>query len=117
MRTLGALSLLTALVAATPIARPPATPKRPVVDVFHGISVRDDYRWLENWNDPAVKKWSDTENDYARQYLDHLPNVTALRGRVTKIMEAKTISYGSVRMPQGAAVRGGSTSRPSSSPC
>jgi prolyl oligopeptidase len=101
MRTLGALSLLTALVAATPIARPPATPKRPVVDVFHGVKVTDDYRWLENWNDPAVKKWSDAENAYARQYLDHLPNVTALRGRVTKIMEAKTISYGSVEYRKG----------------
>jgi prolyl oligopeptidase len=101
MRTLGPLALLTALVAATPIAKPPATPKRPVVDVYHGISVRDDYRWLENWNDPEVRKWSDAENACARHYLDHLSNVPALRSRVTEIMQAKTIGYGSVEYRKG----------------
>jgi hypothetical protein len=29
---------------------PPPSPKRPVTDVYHGVKVVDDYRWLENNN-------------------------------------------------------------------
>ena len=52
---------------------PPATPKHPVTDEYHGIKVVDDYRWLENWSDPAVHAWSDAQNHYARSVLDALP--------------------------------------------
>ena len=44
--------------------------------------------------DPEVKAWSDAENAYARQFLDRLPNVAAIRARVTEIMSAKSPSYG-----------------------
>ena len=41
-----------------------------------------------------MKAWSDTQNVFARDCLKHLPNVTAIRERLTQIMTAKTISYG-----------------------
>src|ERR1700722_10113577 len=90
-----------ATLSASVFGAPPSTPKRPVTDTYHGVKVVDDYRWLQNWNDPQVKQWSDAENAFARQYLDHLPNVPALRSRVTQIMEAKTISYGGVQYRKG----------------
>jgi prolyl oligopeptidase len=92
---------LAALFSVAFTIQPPATPKRPVTDAYHGITVTDDYRWLQNWNDPAVREWSEKENAYARQCLDHLPNVPALRSRVTEIMQAKTISYGGVHYRKG----------------
>jgi prolyl oligopeptidase len=88
--------------AQSPIAQsPPVAPKRPVTDTYHGVKVQDDYRWLQNWNDPEVREWSEKENAYARQFLEHLPGVPALRSRVTQIMEAKTISYGGVQYRKG----------------
>jgi prolyl oligopeptidase len=90
-----------ATLSATAFGAPPSTPKRPVTDTYHGVKVVDDYRWLQNWNDPEVKQWSDAENAFARQYLDHLSDVPALRRRVTQIMEAKTISYGGVVYRKG----------------
>ena len=38
----------------------PAPPPRPasVTDEYHGVNLSEDYRWLENWDDPAVKQWS-----------------------------------------------------------
>src|ERR1700737_429309 len=50
----------------------PVTPKKPVVDEYHGVKVTDDYRWLENWDDPAVREWSDAQNRRARASLDGL---------------------------------------------
>ncbi|HVP48367.1 MAG TPA: hypothetical protein VMT32_17355, partial [Bryobacteraceae bacterium] len=43
-------------------AQPPATPKRPVTDIYHGVRVTDDYRWLEDFSNPEVKAWSDAQN-------------------------------------------------------
>ena len=82
-------------------AQPPATPVRPVTDTYHGVKVVDPYRWLEKDRDPEVKAWSDAENDYARSILDRLPNVEAIRRRVTEIMSARSPSYAS------ATYRGG----------
>jgi prolyl oligopeptidase len=101
MRIPSTLVALAALFSAAFSIQPPATPKRPVIDTYHGVTVTDDYRWLQNWNDPAVREWSEKENAYARQFLDHLPNVPALRSRITEIMEAKTISYGGVQYRKG----------------
>src|SRR5262245_55186808 len=90
---------LTAL--ATAAAMPPESPKKPVTDVYHGSRVVDDYRWLEDWNDPAVQKWSDAQNESARASLDHLPHVAEIRARVTEIMSAKTVSYAGVEYRKG----------------
>jgi prolyl oligopeptidase len=58
-------------LAQTALPNPPDAPKRRVTDQYHGIKITDDYRWLENWDDPAVKQWSAGENQRTREYLDH----------------------------------------------
>ena len=52
--------------------------KKLVVDIYHGVKVTDDYRWLENDSDPAVKAWSDAQNTAARRFLDAIPTRAAL---------------------------------------
>jgi prolyl oligopeptidase len=74
---------------------PPVTPKKPVTDTYHGVAVTDPYRWLEDWNDKAVQDWSAAQNAYARGVLDALPHVDQIRARVTEVMSAQTVSYGS----------------------
>jgi prolyl oligopeptidase len=75
------------------VSKPPDTPKRPVTDEYQGVKVTDDYRWLENWDDPAVKQWSATQNAHAREYLDHLPARAAIRARVAQLIAAGSASY------------------------
>ena len=74
-------------------AMPPPTAKRAVTDVYHGVQVQDDYRWLEDGSQQEVQAWSDAQNAHARAYLDQLPNVAAIRARVTEIMSARTVGY------------------------
>ncbi len=80
---------------------PPVTPIRPVTDTYHGVSVADPYRWLEDWNDPAVKAWSAEQNSYARSILDALPHVAQIRSRVSEIVGAQVISYSSLAFADG----------------
>jgi prolyl oligopeptidase len=94
-------TFVTLLAAATAIAAPPAAPKKPVTDTYHGVAVTDEYRWLEDGNDKDVQKWSEAQNAHARSVLDKLPGVDTLREKLTKIMAAKTTSH------LALAVRGG----------
>ena len=58
---------LLALVAAASVATAaPPTPTKPVSDIYHGVTVVDPYRWLEDGKNPEVRKWSDAQNVYAR---------------------------------------------------
>ena len=60
--------------SAQSLPPPPPTPKHPVIETYHGVSVTDNYRWLEDWSNPAVRAWSEVQNTYARRYLDRLPD-------------------------------------------
>src|SRR5208337_945110 len=81
-------STMLALGLLVPLAHggPPATRKEPVKDTYHGTTITDDYRWLEDWSNPQVKAWSEAQNAYARAFLGKLPGVVTLREELTKIM-------------------------------
>jgi prolyl oligopeptidase len=90
--------------AAKKTSGPPApslTAKKPVVTEYHGVKVVDDYRWLENWADPAVRRFSDEENRYARSVLDALPGAAALRKRVGDLMRFPSTGFGSLVRRRG----------------
>ena len=72
------LMSVVALAQGAVVPQPPATPKRPVTDEYGAIKVTDDYRWLEDVNNPAVRAWSDAQNREARSYLDALPMRAAI---------------------------------------
>ncbi|MGI8961381.1 MAG: prolyl oligopeptidase family serine peptidase [Bryobacteraceae bacterium] len=81
--------------------RPPPAPKRPVKDVYHGITVVDDYRWLENFADPEVKRWVAAENAYTRSLLDKLPGRAGLAHEVDATIKKLPTSYGGLRVVGG----------------
>ena len=68
----------------------PETPKKQVVNEYHGTPVTDDYQWLENSADPEVQRWSDAQNAYARSVLDALPARKAIHERATQISTASS---------------------------
>ena len=85
--------LFTSAAFSQNLPKPPATPKVPVTDEYQGIKVTDDYRWLENWDDPAVKQWSAAENARTREYLDHLQSRPAIKQRLQQLVAASSASY------------------------
>jgi prolyl oligopeptidase len=87
------LFVSSALAQNSPVPKPPDTPKHAVTDDYQGVKVTDDYRWLENWDDPAVKQWSAAENARTREYLDHLPARTAIKEHIHKLVDASSASY------------------------
>ncbi len=77
------------------------TPKRPVTDEYHGVRVVDDYRWLEDLNDPEVRRWNEEQSKYSRGVLDGLPMREQVRERVAKLYGATSADYPDVKFAGG----------------
>src|SRR2546425_12066550 len=84
-----ALALTVVAAAAGPQQGPPPTAQRPVTDQYHGVTVTDPYRWLENWNDPEVRAWADAQNAYTRATLDAQPFAATVHARVKALGTAE----------------------------
>lgn len=95
------LFALSATAQNAAIPQPPATPRHPVTDEYQGVKVTDDYRWLENWDDPAVKQWSAAQNARTREYLDHLPAREAIKDRLHQLAAAGSATYFNVQFRAG----------------
>ena len=90
-----AWTVLGCVIAGSPagaagLAYPPAD-KRPVSDTYHGVTVTDDYRWLEDENAADVKAWIAAQNQFARAYLDAIPQRPAIARRVSELLRTRAV--------------------------
>ena len=90
---------------AEPI-RYPDTRKDATVDVYHGVSVADPYRWLETpvklgdqqvdegtrRQSAEVRAWVAAENDITEAYLAKIPERDAIRKRLTELWSYERFS-------------------------
>jgi prolyl oligopeptidase len=79
----------------------PDTPRKPVVETYHGEKVQDDYQWLEDGDDPAVRAWSDAQNAHARAVLDALPGRRQIRDRLAAFHSDTSAAYFNPQHRQG----------------
>jgi prolyl oligopeptidase len=70
----------------------PVTKKVNQVDVYHGTSIADPYRWLENDTAQDVKAWVDAENKVTFDYLNKIPFRQKIKNRLTEILNYEKYS-------------------------
>ena len=87
------LSLCSFGSPADPTSR---TPKKPVTDEYQGVKVEDDYQWLEQDDDPAVKAWSDAQNQKTRAYIDKLPDRAGIEKQLKEWYAKISPSYSGI---------------------
>jgi prolyl oligopeptidase len=75
MASTGAAFLLAGrrALAVRPI-KAPLSRARPFSETVHGIRIDDPYRWMENDQDPAWKAALSEQSNYAKAFLDQLPD-------------------------------------------
>ena len=71
---------------------PPPTTAEPVTEMIHGVKITDPYRWLENQNSPETRAWLESQEKYARAYLDAIPGRDQLRRTFEGLLKIDSIS-------------------------
>jgi prolyl oligopeptidase len=87
--------------SAAPDAELPKTVKIPVTDTYHGVSVVDDYRWLENGDDPKVKEWVAAQNAYTQAYLSKLPQRAGIVDFLKATRQKAQVQYSDLQYAGG----------------
>jgi prolyl oligopeptidase len=78
-------------VANQPISPPPAAKRQAVDSVYHGISVPDPYRWLEDGTAEDTQTWVAQQNSRTRQALDARPNRGQWHERLVALMATPVV--------------------------
>jgi prolyl oligopeptidase len=55
------------------------------IDVYHGVEVKDPYRWLENPDSTESKAWIEAQNQLTFGYLSQIPAREEIKQRVTQL--------------------------------
>ena len=80
------LITMTSAYAAEPSSlKYPVTRQDKVSDVYHGVTVADPYRWLEDDNAAETKAWVKAQNEVTFDYLRKLPRRDKIKARLTKL--------------------------------
>ncbi len=77
----------------------PQTVRGDQVDDYHGTKVADPYRWLEDTDSPATKKWIDAQNKLTESYLAQVPQREKIKSRMTELWDYE--SFGLPRHRKG----------------
>ncbi|MCF4966338.1 prolyl oligopeptidase family serine peptidase [Nostoc sp. CMAA1605] len=65
----------------------PDTQKIDQIDDYHGTSVADPYRWLEDPNSEATQRWVEAQNQITFTYLEKIPARDKIKQRLTKLWD------------------------------
>jgi prolyl oligopeptidase len=63
----------------------PETKKTDVKEDYHGTTVADPYRWLEDDNSEETKKWVQAQNEVTNAYLSSIPDREKVKKRLEEL--------------------------------
>lgn len=61
-------------------------------DDYHGVSVADPYRWLEDANSAETQAWVEAQNKLTQSYLAQIPRREAIKQRLTQLWNYERFS-------------------------
>ena len=65
----------------------PSSPQQDVTDVYHGVEIKDSYRWLENPDSEETKVWITAQNKLTFDYLSTISAREKIKQRLTKLWD------------------------------
>jgi prolyl oligopeptidase len=92
--------LLAAATASATAAAPPVAEVKDMPTTYHGITVPDPYRWLEDSKSAPAQTWLKGQGAAARSMLDRIDGRDAIAQRLMELADAQGDAVGSLmRLP------------------
>ncbi len=63
----------------------PLTARISRADAYHGVTVEDPYRWLEQLDSPETRSWVDAQNRLSQPRLESIPQRAWIKQRLTRL--------------------------------
>jgi prolyl oligopeptidase len=67
--------------------RYPVTRQSDQIDTYHGVTVADPYRWLEDPDSQETRAWVESQNQVTFAYLEQIPQRQSLKDRLTQLWD------------------------------
>ena len=83
---------------------PPVAAVKPVADTYHGVTVTDGYRYMEDVSAPEVRQWAKAQDDATRSALDALPGRATLLARIRELDSSDPTRIRAVKLAAGGKV-------------
>lgn len=81
---------------------PPVAPVEVVTDSYHGTSINDPYRYMEDFRQPRVQAWVKAQAEFAEDQLRSLKGRDQLLARITELDAGLPFTISSIaRQPSG----------------
>ena len=78
--------------APTPLKYPKTEKSTNIIDIYHGDSIEDEYRWLEDDNSKQTKAWVQKQNSFTDRYMRKIPFRKKIKDRLTELWDYPTLS-------------------------
>ncbi|NOR44936.1 MAG: prolyl oligopeptidase family serine peptidase [Candidatus Delongbacteria bacterium] len=69
----------------------PSSKKKEVIDNVHGVEIKDQYRWMEDNEDPEVLAWDKVQNDFTKDYILKTSFRDKIRNRLLELGKVKEL--------------------------
>jgi prolyl oligopeptidase len=90
--SLFSLMVLSFSFCKKPIPAPPETMRDSVIDILHGDTIIDPYRWLEDQESLETRAWIDKQNKYTQSFLDDIKVRENIKERYTELLRVDRVS-------------------------
>ncbi|MBL8827380.1 MAG: prolyl oligopeptidase family serine peptidase, partial [Planctomycetaceae bacterium] len=100
--TLLGFTILTSILNLTMADQPPIAPVKNVTDTYHGVTITDPYRYMEDFKAADVQAWVKGQADFAERKLHAIPGREAILKRIDELDAGAPYSLTSLRLhPNG----------------
>ena len=92
-----AFCLAGAVAAIAQQPQKPPTEVKAVTETVQGVSITDNYRWLEDQTSPETRAWIDKQNAYTDQMMASAPDREKFAARIKQLLDVEQVGTPVVR--------------------